>query len=127
MTNLDELKALAEAATPGKWSVYNNGFDGGVVCGMRKTAPGEYSTFDCGFVYDKMITGGEPCEGYLDGPDAFFIAAASPQTVLAMLEVIEAGDEVRNDDRRSLMESRDKDEKYDTKRAALDELLGGSR
>ena len=78
MINLDALSELEARATKGPWAHYDNGFDGGVVSGLRDAGPEEHTTFGCGKKYDIMIFGGEPSEGYVpaDDPDVIFIAAS---------------------------------------------------
>ncbi len=75
---VDEIKARLEAATPGPWKIYDNGFDVYMAAGVRNALPGERSTFDCGIIKEKSIYGGEPCEGAFDptDPDHELIANA---------------------------------------------------
>lgn len=57
---LEEIKAREQAATPGPWEYYDNGFDGLIVGPQRE-----------------HIAGGEPAEGRLeDCPDVQFIVHA---------------------------------------------------
>lgn len=72
-----ELREARKNATQGEWAVYNNTFDAGVVTNIRTAKLGEYSSFNCGLIYDKWICGGEPSEGHFDGPDAEFVALAA--------------------------------------------------
>ena len=79
--NLEELKAKAEAATPGPWAVHpNRPYSVDSIEG-----DGELAVYVC-------TTGGwADC----DVPNAAFIAAANPQTVLALVKVAEAAEAVR--------------------------------
>lgn len=88
MINLSDLENKANGATPGEWSVYDNSFDAGIVTGLRKSNPGEYTALDCGLKYDQWICGGEPSEGRFDGSNAAFVASANPQTVLTLISCL---------------------------------------
>lgn len=74
MTNLTELKKLAEAATPGPWSAYDDSRSTGrmEITAMGKTVARIYKSV--------------PAE---DWPNACFIAAANPQALLQMIAVME--------------------------------------
>ena len=64
----DELRRLAEAATPGPWSSSGSqvwGYDGNLVAAVRD--------------HSELV----------DRPDAEFIAAVDPQTILGLLDEIE--------------------------------------
>lgn len=69
--NNDRINAIrirCEAATPGPWEYFDNGFDGKI---RSTTARSKYTG------KPKTICGGEPCEGRIDNcPDAHFIAHA---------------------------------------------------
>jgi len=75
---LAAIEAREQAAIKGPWAYYDNGLDGGIVSGLRRTGSGEHSTFSCGWTYDEMVCGGERSEGRLeaDDPNVPFIAAA---------------------------------------------------
>lgn len=81
----EKLKALAESATPGPWV---------------KSAPGEVSSADYevdGEIMCDHIASGFGC-GSSDPDDAAFVAAANPETILAMLAEIERLErEAKND------------------------------
>lgn len=74
MTNLTELKKLAEAATPGSWTAYDDTSSTGriEIVAIGKTLARIYRSV--------------PAE---DWPNAAFIAAANPQTILQMISVME--------------------------------------
>jgi hypothetical protein len=71
---LDDLEAKAKAATPGPW--YSDGDHCSVADGN-----GDYV---CNLDFDQ-------------GDDADFIAAANPQTVLALIDVVRAADDLMDD------------------------------
>lgn len=80
MTILSELKALAEAATPGPWS-------------YSSMPSGDTEVFaDCG----STIAGFAPKEAPEDYHNAAFIAAANPQTVLALIKTLEEAEKRLN-------------------------------
>ncbi len=83
MSNLDNLEQKAKVATPGPFGV-------------------ERRDDDCGYM-NHIVHGGKGdyawCRDELDPrakENAAFIAAANPQTVLAMVEVIRAAEEMRS-------------------------------
>lgn len=102
MTPLDELKALAIAATKGPWSTYDNGFYAGVVSGYRKACGEEEAMFGYGFTYETMICGGEPHEGRFTGVNAEYVAAANPERLLSLIEEIESLRKERDDYKEAL-------------------------
>jgi hypothetical protein len=67
MTDYSELKRLAEAATPGKWTARTDDL------GYAITTVGRF----------RIIVGSAPADD--PEPDAQFIAAANPATVLALI------------------------------------------
>ena len=75
MTDTKELRKLAEAATPGPWNYYDDSLSTGriEIVALGKTVTRIYRSV--------------PEE---DGANAEFIAAANPQTVIALLDTIEA-------------------------------------
>ena len=75
MTDTKELRKLAEAATPGPWNYYDDSLSTGRI---EIVAPGKTVT---------RIYRSVPEE---DGANAEFIAAANPQTIIALLDTIEA-------------------------------------
>jgi hypothetical protein len=82
MTNLEELKRIAEAATPGNW-------------GYSYDGSGDFSINTDAFEHtgDRCIASlwrsyTDSGKLYKDG-DAAFIAAANPQTVLSLIDRIE--------------------------------------
>ena len=75
MTDTKELRKLAEAATPGPWNYYDDSLSTGriEIVALGKTVTRIYRSV--------------PEE---DGANAEFIAAANPQTIIALLDTIEA-------------------------------------
>ena len=71
----EELRKLAEAATPGPWNYYDDSLSTGriEIVALGKTVTRIYRSV--------------PEE---DGANAEFIAAANPKTVIALLDTIEA-------------------------------------
>ena len=113
--DIAHLKQLAEAATPGPWRAY-----------CRDNS----STFDRSRFLQWELEGPEVPSGRGEffGEDACYIAALSPEVVLAMIACIEAADAMRarqiaagyitgND------ELRDAADYFDSARAALDKAL----
>lgn len=85
MNKLSELKAAAQAATPGPWSWKVDGI-------FYYLSPEGVNT-----PLERIIDDGSAWGEYAetiehDGPDARFIAAANPATVLALLAELEAKD-----------------------------------
>ena len=77
--DLNKLRELAEAATPGPWTVYNrNGHN----------APDDDFL---GWEFDQGPE--EPDRGQFRGPDARFIAAFNPATALSLLSRLKATEE----------------------------------
>ena len=75
MTDTKELRKLAEAATPGPWNYYDDSLSTGriEIVALGKTVTRIYRSV--------------PEE---DGANAEFIAAANPQTIIALLDTTEA-------------------------------------
>jgi hypothetical protein len=94
--HLQEIRERLNAATPGPWGLYNNGFDAGVVSGLKKAKNGKYTSNNCGLDYDELICGGEPHEGHFDGPNAIFVANA-PTDIDRLMRVIEVLSKGLND------------------------------
>jgi len=78
LEQIEDSERICDAATEGPWGIYDNGFDGGVVSGLRDALEGEHSTFDCGKVYKRFVCGSEPHEGRMepDSSDTIFISHA---------------------------------------------------
>ena len=106
--NLNELKAKAQAATPGPWVVHpNRPYSVDSIEG-----DGELAVYVC-------TTGGwADC----DVPNAAFIAAANPQTVLALVKVAEAVKKVLEADNQEFYPDSPFDRAVEDAYAALEEL-----
>lgn len=109
MTALSRLKQLAEAATPGPWEAY-----GTWVAEVTAHAAGDPEAPDTRLL---------ECDEF----NADYIAAANPQTILALLALVEAGQKIRDrleadiglmppDEAAELLS-------YDAARQALEEML----
>jgi len=96
MTNLDELKKLAEAATPGPWH-----YD----CGNWEVESQNKDTFR--YSICNLIEGMEETEPVDALPNGEYIAAANPQTVLALIERIRTYEAKLNSHEEALKESRE--------------------
>ena len=84
---LDDLRARAEAATPGPWE--QNGRD--VVADTRQQVCCGQGVFECCGIPD--IEGDVfPVVNRCDPTDAAFIAAANPTTILALCDALETRD-----------------------------------
>lgn len=81
MIDLDELRKLAEAATPGPWLIDSvreeTDFGSYSVHGIKGVAPTRWYS-DSDMAHTALDT--------LDYPDAEFIAAANPQVILELIE-----------------------------------------
>lgn len=85
--NLDELKRLAEAATPGPWKVGTDGWPIGSFSTGNSNENGEdYHVSTYGLRCDELGSGDAKT-------DATFIAAANPATILDLVEKLKACEE----------------------------------
>ena len=116
--NLNELKAKAQAATPGVWRVVSQ---------VEKYEVGEAELFGV----DPVATiGWFRSDGYdslyalesMEEADAAFIAAANPQTVLALVKVAEAVKKVLESDNQEFYPDSPFDRAVEYAYAALEEL-----
>ena len=93
---LSYLQKLAKSATPGPWGIYDNGFDAGVVSGLRPTTPAEDSAFNCNLYYEGWICGGEPHEDRMgpQDPNTQIIAEFDPKLVKVLLKIAAAAQSI---------------------------------
>ncbi len=85
MIDLEELKKLAKAATPGPWTS-----DEHYGCVETAETPDCCDDSDECRVIAKLNYTGRCCAPVKEEFNAAFIAAANPQTVLALLQALEA-------------------------------------
>lgn len=79
MERIDEIQARCDAATPGPWEYFDNGFDGEI---RSTTGTSRFAGAP------ENICGGEPGEGRIDdGPDAQFIAHSREDIPYLLAEV----------------------------------------
>lgn len=82
--DIEELKRKALAARPGPWYYQEEGITGGVYAPARTAED----------LAEWPIFGGDYCEGYLPrhDPNVQFVIEANPETVLALIERLEAAE-----------------------------------
>jgi hypothetical protein len=101
----DDLRALAERATPGPWYAEDWQTDDGpnrtrvAAREPEQIAPGRSSIWPDGI--QKISVADTEC-GENPEADAAFIAAANPQAILALLSRLETAERERDDTRREL-------------------------
>lgn len=88
--DMNELRLLAQAATPGPWHLHQDGLNHGFPRGVMEINAGDWQAFAGAWA----ISGGKPSEE--GAANAAFIAAANPATVIELLDLLEAAEEDRD-------------------------------
>ena len=105
MIDINELRRLAQAATPGPWWVNQDSLNHGFECGVLEINAKDWHALAGAW----GVTGAKPSEE--GAANAAFIAAANPAAINELLDRLEAAEKER-DDLRAKIDEMEKQEPY---------------